>query len=192
MGISYLALTHDTLSEIYLSAYIARRHGSMQMPYSRILKGFGREDGIISLIIGPIIIAVIFLLGLLFQHLKFSTPDQIKELRGQGRAQTYNYPYEKVFQTTLDLINEKKLTIVESNSEKQYMIIADGSGFVYEGRIMALFFSSDSSNTKLEIVSKFTDMPPLKDLILPENSPSKILNELGKHLDSNNGLDNRR
>ena len=150
---------------------------------------FQKRDGIISLVLAPILVLVIFLLGLLFQALSFSTPTEIKKMRGQGKVETYAIPYDQVFQAAIDSINERGLTIVESNKEGGYIIAAEGSGFLYEGRVIALFFTPESSKnrTQVEVLTKFAALPPLKELIFQRNGASQILDNLDKHLEGSNG-----
>ena len=150
---------------------------------------FQKRDGIISLVLAPILVLVIFLLGLLFQALSFSTPTEIKKLRGQGKVETYAIPYDQVFQTAVGSINERGLTIVESNKEGGYIIAAEGSGFLYEGRVIALFFTPEPSKnrTQVEVLSKLAALPPLKELIFQRNGASQILDNLDKHLEGSNG-----
>ena len=150
---------------------------------------FQKRDGIISLVLAPILVLMMFLLGLLFQALSFSTPTEIKKMRGQGKVETYAIPYDQVFQTAVGSINERGLTIVESNKEGGCIIAAEGSGFLYDGRVIALFFTPGSSKnrTQVEVLTKFAALPTLKELILPTNGPSEILAGVGEHLEGNNG-----
>ncbi|MGQ0793394.1 MAG: hypothetical protein ACT4NX_04815 [Deltaproteobacteria bacterium] len=143
------------------------------------------ERGIISLIIGPIVVFVIFILGLVYQYFNFSTPTEIRGLRGEGEAEVYSRPYAEVFEEAALLMNELGLSIVESNPERAYMVVTpDNSGFIYEGRIMALFFSAaPAGGTRLEIVAKYVNLPPLRDFISPKMRPSEIFNKLGSRLD---------
>jgi hypothetical protein len=146
------------------------------------------ESGFISFLFGLILVTVIFLIGLLFQALTFSTPADIKDLKGSGTKRTYDSPYSEVFQAAIYLINEKNLTVIESSENKGYIIVSEDADFYYNGRIIALFFSESSKgHTQVEVVSKFMALPPIKELILPRNRPSQVLNGIGENLGSNNG-----
>ncbi len=144
-----------------------------------------KDDGFISFLFGWALVTIVFFAVLLFQLLNFSTPSGIKQLKGQGTVRTYDFRFDSVFRASVRLINERGLAIVESNKEEAYIIAADDSGFFYEGRIIALFFTSGSSKnrTQVEVVSKFMAIPPLKELVLPRNPPSQILNDIGKRLE---------
>lgn len=187
MGIGIVFMPGNLIRINLLALTIVWNHFMSMRNFKR--SGFQKRDGIISLVLAPILVIVIFLLGLLFQFLSFSTPTEIKKLRGQGKVETYDIPYEEVFHTAVDSINERGLIIVESNKEGGYIIATDGSGFLYEGRVIALFFTPESSKdrTKVEVLSKFAALPPLKELILPRNRASQILDNLSKHLESSNG-----
>lgn len=60
--------------------------------------------------------------------------------------------------------------------------------FFYNGRIIAVFFASDplKNHTRVEIVSRFMSLPPLKELILPRNPASDIFNDISKRLEGYN------
>ncbi|MGE5446563.1 MAG: hypothetical protein ACM3SR_18515 [Ignavibacteriales bacterium] len=87
------------------------------------------------------------------------------------------------------MINERGLAIIESNKGEGYIIASDDSAFFYDGRVIALFFTSESSknHTQVEVVSKFMALPPLKELVLPRNPASQVLNDIGKHLENDKG-----
>jgi hypothetical protein len=145
-----------------------------------------KEDGFISFLFGWALVTIVFLVVLLFQLLSFSTPSDIKQLKGRGTVRTYDFSYDRVFYTSVRVINERGLSIVESNKEEGYIIASSGSGFFYDGRIIALFFTSGSSknHTQVEVLSRFMALPPLKELVLPRNPPSQILNDIGKRLEN--------
>ncbi len=150
-------------------------------------KRCGKEDGIISLILAPILVIVLFLVGLLFQYMSFSTPSEIKGLKGRGSVRTYDFPRDEVFQTSIYLIDEMGFTVIESDKE-DYIIATEGSDFLNEGRIIALFFTSESPNrTQVEVVSRFMALPRLKELLLPRNGISNILDDLNKRLEKSDG-----
>ncbi|GEM_PF-2564883 len=153
-------------------------------------QGLWNEDGFISFLFGWALVTVVFLVVLLFQLLSFSTPSDIKQLRGQGTVRIYYFPYNRVFGVSISVINERGLAIVESNKEEGYIIASEDSGFFYDGRIIALFFTSESStnHTQVEVVSKFMALPPLKELVWPRNPASQVLNDMGKHLESAKGM----
>ncbi|GBD38958.1 hypothetical protein HRbin37_01219 [bacterium HR37] len=89
-----------------------------------------KKGGFISFIFGWVLVTIIFLVVLLFQFLSFSNPAEIKKLKGLGTARTYAFPYEEVFQATIYyLINKKGFTIVESNKEEGYIVVAEGQDF---------------------------------------------------------------
>lgn len=113
--------------------------------FKKLRQGFRKEEGFISFLFGWALVTIIFLVILLFQFLRFSTPSEIKELKGQGTVRTYNSSYDEVFQAAIDLINEKGLTIIEINKKEGYIIIDTEPDFYYKGRIMALFFTLGSS-----------------------------------------------
>ena len=146
------------------------------------------ESGFISFLFGLVLVIIIFLIGLLFQFLTFSNPTDIKQLKGRGTKRTYDFSYSQVFEAAAGVIYEKKLSIIESNGNKGYIIVTEDSEFFYEGRIIALFFSELSENrTQVEVVSKFAALPPIKELILPKNRPSQILSDIGNYLNNYNG-----
>lgn len=142
------------------------------------------ENGFISFLAGLFLVAVITFAGLLFEFLSFATPSEIKELRGRGAAQAYDSPPDEVFQTAMHLINQKGLAVVESNERNGYIIAAEGSEFFYEGRIIALFFTSEclKDHVRVEVVSKFMALPSIKELLFPKNGASQILSDLGEFL----------
>ena len=148
-----------------------------------------KKDGFISFLFGLALVIIIFLICLLFQFLTFSTPSEIKKFKGRGTVKVYNFPREKVFNTAIYLLEEKGFSIIESNEKEGCIIAAEGE-FFYEGRIIALFFTSEPSSdqTQVEIVSKFMALPTPKELILPRNPASKILISIGEQLRDSQGL----
>jgi hypothetical protein len=167
----------------------ARQNNPMSPQKSKNGEEIRNEAGVLSLILAPILVIALFLAGLLFQYLSFSTPTHIKELKGQGKAQTYNTPYDEVFQAAIEIINENGLAIVESDEEKAYIIATEGPDFLNEGRVVALFFSNkpERSGTQVEVISKYMALPPFKELLFSRNGASQILTDLGNKLEINNG-----
>lgn len=145
-----------------------------------------KGDGFISFLFGWALVTIVFLVILLFQLLSFSTPSEIKQLKGQGTVRTYDFPYNKVFYVSVHVINDRGLAIIESNKGEGYIIATEDSDFYYKGRIIALFFTSESSknHTQVEVVTKFMVLPPLKELVLPRNPASQILHDIGKSLEN--------
>lgn len=145
-----------------------------------------KGDGFISFLFGWALVTIVFLVILLFQLLSFSIPSEIKQLRGQGTVRTYDFPYNKVFYVSVHVINDRGLAIIESNKGEGYIIASDDSAFFYDGRVIALFFTSESSknHTQVEVVTKFMVLPPLKELVLPRNPASQILHDIGKSLEN--------
>ncbi|HWP93888.1 MAG TPA: hypothetical protein VNN20_17005 [Thermodesulfobacteriota bacterium] len=167
----------------------ARQNNPMSLHKSKNGEEIRNEAGVLSLILAPILMIALFLAGLLFQYLSFSTPAHIKELKGRGKAQTYNTPYDEVFQAAIEIINENGLAIVESDEEKAYIIATEGPDFLNEGRVVALFFSTkpERSGTHVEVISKYMALPPLKELLFSRNDASQILTDLDKKLEISNG-----
>lgn len=148
--------------------------------------GLLREDGFISFLFGWALVTVVFLVVLLFQILSFSSPSEIKQLKGQGTVRTYDFPYDRVFYTSVRLINERGLAIIESNKGDGYIIASDSSDFFYNGRVFALFFTSGSlkDSTQVEVLSRFMALPSLRELFLPRNSPSRLLDDICRYLEN--------
>jgi hypothetical protein len=157
--------------------------------FKKLNQRFRKKDGFVSFLFGLALVTIIFLICLLFQFLTFSTPSEIKQFKGRGTVQTYGFPRDKVFKTAIQLVEEKGFSIIELDEKEGYVIAAEGE-FFYEGRIIALFFTSESSSnhTEVEIVSKFMALPSPKELILPRYSPSKILNDIAEHLNDSKDL----
>ncbi len=147
-----------------------------------------KKDGFISFLFGLALVTIIFLVCLLFQFLTFSTPSEIKKFKGRGTVKFYDSRRDEVFRAAIDSVEQEGFTIIESDEKEGYIIAAEGE-FFYEGRIIALFFTSESSSnhTRVEIVSKFMALPPLKKLIA-RSPASKILNDIAEHLNDSQGL----
>jgi hypothetical protein len=166
----------------------ARQNNPTSLHKSKNGEEIRNEAGVLSLILAPILVIALFLAGLLFQYISFSTPAHIKELKGRGKAQTYNTPYDEVFQAAIEIINENGLAIVESDEEKAYIIATEGPDFLNEGRVIALFFTKPEGNgTQVEVISKYMALPPLRELLFSRNDASQILNNLDKKLVISNG-----
>jgi hypothetical protein len=147
------------------------------------------KDGFISFLFGLALVTIIFLVCLIFQFLSFSTPTEIRQLKGRGTERIYDFPYDEVFETAGYLLNEKGFTIIESNKGEGYIIAADEQDFFYEGRLIAVFVTPESSEkrTRVDIVSKLMALPPLKELIFPKYRPSQMLKDISKYLEDSNG-----
>ncbi len=165
------------------------RHNNPMSPHkSKNGEEIRNEAGVLSLILAPILVIALFLAGLLFQYLSFSTPAHIKKLKGQGKVQIYHTSYDEVFQAATEIVNDNSLAIVESDKEKAYIIATEGPDFLNEGRVIALFFTKPEVNgTQVEVISKYMALPPLKELLFSRNSASQILNNLDKKLVNSNG-----
>lgn len=77
-----------------------------------------------------------------------------KDAKGQGVKQTYNKPYDTVWDKTIEVVQESKLELVSKDKENGEILAKKGvSAFSY-GENVAVFLKKSETETTVEVVSK--------------------------------------
>lgn|SRR3989338_4731716 len=98
---------------------------------------------------------IIALLVIAFILLGCATVNTVKGAKGTGTVEEFNYPYDKVYEATIDALKELSIEIVEKNKVSGEIIGKRTASNVSFGERMAVFISALSpQRSKVEIISK--------------------------------------
>jgi len=108
-----------------------------------------------------------------------TTLKDAKEAKGTGVKQTYNKPYELVWDKTLEVVQESKLDLISKDKEAGNILAQKGmSAFSYGENVAIFLEKKGDSTTVVEVVSKRA----LATNITAKNWTSEVFKQLDKKL----------
>lgn len=109
-----------------------------------------------------------------------TTLQDASNAQGKGKTETYNAPYDKVWNTAIKVVDDSKLDLVSKDKEEGKILAQKGlSAFSY-GENVAVFVSSENTETtSVEVVSKRA----LATNVTAKNWSSYILKKISEMLE---------
>lgn len=109
-----------------------------------------------------------------------TTLQDAKNARGTGKSENYNHSYEKVWDTSIKVVEESKLDLVAQNKDQGEILAQKGMSAFSYGENVAVFVEEVSPNeTKVEVVSKRA----LETNVVAKNWSNYILNKIREMLE---------